>query len=105
MQIWTPNSPAPSIVAGEEGTETSYVLEAMEENQRRLYCTREAILYVFCIFDLTWEWIWFLFRIVLSDIVNLFWFSCLVFQTSPFCFIVFLLIMLKIFGTYEILFD
>lgn len=47
MQIWTPNSPVPSIVAGgAAGPETSNVLDAMEGNQRRLCHTREAILYV-----------------------------------------------------------
>ncbi|KAG6422029.1 hypothetical protein SASPL_118590 [Salvia splendens] len=45
IKIWTPTSPVPSSVAGDEGPEPSNVLEAMEENQRRLYCTREAILY------------------------------------------------------------
>ncbi|XP_057773219.1 LOW QUALITY PROTEIN: protein ALTERED SEED GERMINATION 2 [Salvia miltiorrhiza] len=44
IKIWTPNSRVPSNVAGEEGPEPSNVLEAMEENQRRLYCSREAIL-------------------------------------------------------------
>ncbi|XP_073053050.1 protein ALTERED SEED GERMINATION 2 isoform X2 [Primulina eburnea] len=45
IKIWTPNSPVPSIVAGgAAGPETSNVLDAMEENQRRLCRTREAIL-------------------------------------------------------------
>ncbi|XP_075507490.1 protein ALTERED SEED GERMINATION 2-like [Primulina tabacum] len=45
IKIWTPNSPVPSIVAGgAAGPETSNVLAAMEENQRRLCRTWEAIL-------------------------------------------------------------
>ncbi|XP_073272976.1 protein ALTERED SEED GERMINATION 2-like [Primulina huaijiensis] len=45
IKIWTPNSPVPSIVAGGAADpETSNVLAAMEENQRRLCRTREAIL-------------------------------------------------------------
>ncbi|XP_051118089.1 protein ALTERED SEED GERMINATION 2 isoform X2 [Andrographis paniculata] len=45
IKIWSPTSPAPSIVAGgAAGPETSNILDAMEANQRRLCRTREAFL-------------------------------------------------------------
>nr|GLL49029.1 WD and tetratricopeptide repeats protein 1-like isoform X1 [Ipomoea trifida] len=45
IKIWTPRASVPSIVAGgAAGPETSKVLDAMENNQRRLSRTREAIL-------------------------------------------------------------
>uniref|UniRef100_A0A7C9A7E4 WD and tetratricopeptide repeats protein 1 n=1 Tax=Opuntia streptacantha TaxID=393608 RepID=A0A7C9A7E4_OPUST len=45
IKIWTPTAPGPSMVAGGvAGPDTANVLEAMENNQRRLSQTREAIL-------------------------------------------------------------
>ncbi|XP_030455167.1 protein ALTERED SEED GERMINATION 2 isoform X1 [Syzygium oleosum] len=45
IKIWTPNAPAPSIVAGvAAGPETANVLDAMENNERRLMNNREIIL-------------------------------------------------------------
>nr|XP_027092503.1 WD and tetratricopeptide repeats protein 1-like [Coffea arabica] len=45
IKIWTPSASVPSSVAGgAAGPETSDVLDAMENNQRRLSQSREAIL-------------------------------------------------------------
>lgn len=45
IKIWTPSAPIPSIVAGgAAGPETADVLEAMENNQRKLCRNRDAIL-------------------------------------------------------------
>lgn len=45
IKIWTPSAPAPSIVAGvAAGPETANILDAMENNERRLIHNREIIL-------------------------------------------------------------
>ncbi|KAL5777330.1 hypothetical protein ACOSP7_010256 [Xanthoceras sorbifolium] len=45
IKIWTPSAPVPSVVAGgAAGPETANVLEVMQNNQQKLWRTREPIL-------------------------------------------------------------